>query len=245
MNRRICQTALVVLLGFLLNWSTDTSAWAAPNVVGILDIQTRGVSKVVAEQFETEIEEALEGVGMRAVDRETLQRRLLDSEYLEGCFYGPCLAAVRAATGVPLVMTARFEGEGSNYTFVITLIDSRTGMFTSQVAQTCPVCTVEEAISTATLATISLLTGTGEAEVSEFSSSAAATNDLRSYHRSRPMQSSLRKSGLLFVGAGILSGVLGALYWSKNPKEVAWIGAGAGTALIVSGTTMLVLSRRF
>lgn len=234
-----------VVLCILVGVAGTGSAHADTNTVGILSIDTTGVSEVVAEQFESEVEEALEGVGMRSVDREKLRERLAGSEYLDGCSYGPCLAALRVATHVPLVLVARINGVGSSYSFVITLVDTKSGMFTSQVAQSCPVCTIEEAISTATLATISLLTGTGEAEVSEFSSTASSTTDLRSYRRSRPLKKSLGRTGLIFLGAGAATGALSLLLWRQDRNDAAIFGGTVGTAFIASGATMLILSRRF
>jgi hypothetical protein len=236
---------VAILLSLVCAWTGRAEADEQAEVVGILSIETTGVSNVVAGQFEAEMEEALEGVGMEGMDREKLRERLADSDYLEGCTYGPCLAALREATKVPLVLVARIAGVGSNYTFVITLVDTKSGMYTSQIAQTCPVCTIEEAISTATLATISLLTGTGEAEVSEFSSDASSTIDLRSYRKSRPLKRSVRRTGLIFLGAGVVGGVLGGVLWKQERKRGAVISGSAGAAFITTGATMLLLSRRF
>ncbi len=74
------------------------SARAQTKAVGILSIETTGVSKTVAGQFEEEVEESLGGLEMRTIDRETMRERLADSDYIEGCTFGPCLAVIRAAT---------------------------------------------------------------------------------------------------------------------------------------------------
>ena len=208
-----------------------------------MSVETHGVSATVASQFEQELEESLGDGGLRLIDRETLRSRLVDSDYVEGCNFGPCLAALRAATGVPLVLVARIEKVGSSFKFVITLIDSKTGMFTSQVAQPCEVCTIDEAVGTATLATIALINGTGGAEVSEFSSSAAATTDLD--RKSKPLKRTLKRTGLIFLGAGIIGGGLAAYFWKTDKDDAMLLSASAGGAFVTSGTTMLLLSRRF
>lgn len=222
-----------------------SSAHAETTAVGILSVETSGVSETVAGQFEQELEESLGDGGLRLIDRETLRSRLVDSDYIEGCTFGPCLASLRAATGVPIVLVARIVKVGSSFKFVITLIDTKSGMFTSQVAQPCEVCTIDEAVGTATLATIALINGTGGAEVSEFSSSAASTTDLRSYHKSKPLKRTLKRTGLIFLGAGIVGGGIAAYFWKKDNDNGMLIGGSAGAAFLTSGTTMLLLSRRF
>lgn len=230
--------ACVLLLGM-------GSAFANKNAVGILRVETTGVSKTVAGQFEIEVEESLRGSDLRIIDRETMRERLVDTDYVEGCSFGPCLSILRAATGVPLVLVARIDRVGSSYTFVITLVDTQTGMFTSQVAQPCEVCTIEEAIGTATLATLALIHGTGGAEVSEFSSSAASITNLRSYRKSKPLKRSVRRTGLIFLGAGVLAGGLGAYYWKQDRDTPAIVGVASSAAFITGGATMMLLSRRF
>jgi hypothetical protein len=239
---RVLVACLLLLFGGI---ATVEAKPAPSNTIGILSIETIGVSDVVASQFELEVEESLAGEEKRAIDRETLHERLVDSDYVEGCLYGPCLAALRSATGVPLVLVARIQGEGSSYSFVITLVDTKTGMFTSQIADACHVCTIEEAIGTATLATISLLTGTGGAEVSKFSSSAAATTDLKSFKKVNPLKTSFRRTGLIFLGVGALAAVSAGYFKNQDKNGAAIVSGGAATAFIASGTTMLLLSRRF
>lgn len=239
---RFLRPVLCVLACFAL-WSTPASA--RPNLVGILSIDTKGVSDVAAEQFEAEVEDALEGMGMQSVDRASLKERLAGSEFLEGCFFGPCLRSLRAATGVPVVLVARIQGEGSNYSFVITLVDTETGLFTSQVSQTCAVCTIEEAISTATLSTISLLTGTGGARVNEASSDEPAPAELEARQQRRQGKSSLRRSGLIFLGTGVAAAAIGGLMWRDDRSGLGIAGVSTGAALVTGGGTMLLLSRRF
>ena len=215
------------------------------NLVGILSIDTSGVSGTTAEQFETQVEEALEGVGRHLVSREALRERLQGSEYLEGCYFGPCLTALRVASGVPLALVARFQGEGSSYSFVITLVDTKTGLLTAQVAQTCPVCTVNEAITTATLATIALLSGGEDTEVNNpITTEEAVAMTLEEATQpasNRPM----RVAGWLFLGTGVVAGIAGGYLWQQEEYDVARAGFAAGFSLFSGGATMLLLSDNF
>lgn len=240
--------AVFALCACALLLAMPGSAQADDDLVGILSIDTSGVSGATAEQFETQVEEALEGVGRHSVSRQALRERLQGSEFLEGCYFGPCLTALRVASGVPLVLVARFQGEGSSYSFVITLIDTKTGMFTAQVAETCPVCTVDEAIVTATLATINLLNPSGSAAI-EAPSGANMEGDAGGEPGKAKEGASvgpLRGAGWVFLATGIAVAAAGSyLLVQDERRDLAIGGAAAGAALFTSGATILLFSNDF
>lgn len=234
----LCACALILLV--------PTSARADEDLVGILSIDTSGVSGATAEQFEAQVEEALEGVGRHSVSRDALRERLQGSEFLEGCYFGPCLTALRVASGVPLVLIARIQGEGSSYSFVITLVDTKTGMFTAQVAQTCPVCTVDEAIMTATLATIDLLSPNGAADI-EQPDGASLDGQTAAVAKRKPASvGPLRTAGWLFLGAGIAAAAAGSYLLLKDERRDLSIGGlASGAALFTGGATILLFSKQY
>lgn len=215
---------------------------AEPQLVGILSIETRGVSDVVAGQFEAEVEEALDGVGVQSVGRDALRKKLEGSVFMEGCLFGPCLNTLRNATGIPIVLVANIQGNGSSYNFVISLIDTRTGSPTSQVSQNCAVCTIEEAISTATLTTISLLMGTGDTKTS---ADVTLLQQAASGKRVASSKRLLRRSGLVFLGVGAVAVLSGVYLMSSRGSDVGIVATSSGASIAAGGVTMLLLSRRF
>jgi hypothetical protein len=211
------------------------------------------VSEVAAEAFEKAIEEAITSQGLRVAPRERLGQVLLDSPYVEGCLFGPCLEAVYRVTEVRLVLVARITAVGSSYTLVVSLMDTRTGRPASQVAEECAVCTLEEAVSSATLAVIALMTGTGAAQVRGDGADPTRLPDLEALQgrvaaledRSAGGGRSLRRAALFFGGAAVIAGGAAAYLLHTDRDRWAYASGGAAGAFAVTGATMLVLSRRF
>ena len=218
-------------------------AEAGEDKVGILRIDTQGVSDTVALQFEQEIVSVLEGVGFEVTNRADLLAALGDSEFIDGCGFGPCLRTVYESTGLPLVLTARIQGEGSSFSVIVSLVDTRTGFHTSQDAQKCAVCTLDEAISTATLATVGMATGTGGAAVAD--PKGDPTKSAVPGESVRKAKGTLTRSGLIFLGTGAVATVLGAYFLSDGQDDLGAVGLVGGASLLAGGGTMLLLSRRF
>ena len=149
---------------------------------------------------------------------------------------------VLLGAGQPIVLVADIQGNGSSYNFVVTLSDTRTGIPISQVAQNCAVCTIEEAISTATLTTISVLTGTGDAKSSADASLLAGAE---SKTKPSPGPGALRRSGLIFLGAGAIGILAGAYVFREQDRDIGLVTLSSGAGLVTGGATMLLLSRRF
>lgn len=157
--RRFGGAALASLGAALVVCLAAPAARAEP-VIGILRIDAVGVSESAEQKFEDNIHEGLSGAGFRVMDRASLQKVMATStSFVEGCSFGPCLRSVHDATGLDTVLVARIEGIGRAYSFVVTLVDTKSGRYVSQVAQNCPVCTVEDAITTATLSAVELVLG--------------------------------------------------------------------------------------
>lgn len=216
------------------------------DVVGILQVSTQGVSETAGDLFEQSVEEGLAGTGFRIARSQALGQRLVGSEYVLGCTFGPCLRAVHEATGIRSVLVARIHGEGSSYGFVISLLDTRTGALTAQVTDTCEVCTVEEAVVTASGAVVALVTGTGEAEVvvEDPAGPVVVPGADSELERARSRRSSLRRAAWVVAGTGAVAAAAGA-YLLTEDHGAAELTLGAGGGLLLGGIGMFLYSREF
>jgi hypothetical protein len=229
--------------------SLPATASADGELIGILRIDASGVSDSAEARFEQSVIDGLGATGHYVMDRKSVQKALAGSRsYVDGCTFGPCMRAVHEATRLRLVLVARIEGVGRTYSFVVSLIDARSGELTSQVAQACPVCTVEDAITTATLSAVELVTGAGAASVAD--PEAGPTG------RPRPDRSialraeverdrrALRRAGWLTVAGGV-GAAIGGLVLIK--QDVDWGPAlvGGGVGLVAAGGLIVGLSTRF
>lgn len=213
-----------------------------PDRIGVLEVETYGVSEAAAGKFEESVEETLADVG-RVVERSAeVKKKLADSEYVTGCTFGPCLKEVERATKLSRVLVARIQGEGQTYSVVVSLVDTSTGYLVAQVAQSCPVCTVDEAISTATLAVVELV----NARDPETEAPAA-----RTVHVDRPAPAGegaarrVRRTGWVLLAVGVAGAAAGAWLWSEDHEPGGGAALGAGGGLALAGVTALVLSATF
>jgi|GEM_PF-1996385 len=252
MRRRRAAVFAAVVLGLV----ADGDFARAGETVGIFRVDIDGVSKTAADKFEQSLEEGLTGTGFRVVTRDKL-RKGLKGELVPGCYFGACLKPIYKHLKIRLVLVARITSAGPNYNFIVSLLDARSGMPTSQVADRCEVCTLEEAIASATLAVIALATGTGTAKVTdpvEGPTRAADLPGLRAtiaqlqhrVHHNAALRRRRRQYGWLFVGLAVLAanvGVAQATRCDDRGAATCWLGTGASGALGLAGITLLVLSR--
>lgn len=210
-----------------------------PSAIGVLAVETSGVSETAGDKFEQSVEETLSDVGRRVVRSKWIAAKLARSDYVAGCTFGPCMKEVRRAIGLERVLVARIEGAGQSYSVVVSLIDTEDGRLVSQVAQSCPVCTVEEAISTATLAVVELVNEKTEAAVAP-----AAAVDVEARARMERKQRHVRRAGWAFLAVGLIAGGVGA-YLVSQDEEAGAPTVGAGGGLAVAGLATLLLSVTF
>ena len=215
-----------------------------PDVIGVLDVETYGVSEAAAGKFEESVEETLADVGTKVERSAEVKKKLADSEYVTGCTFGPCMKEVEQATKLSRVLVARIQGEGQTYSVVVSLVDTATGYLVAQVAQSCPVCTVDEAISTATLAVVELVNARDpevEAPVARtvrVAQPAARVDDGRAARR-------VRRTGWVMLTLGVAGAAAGGWLWKEDHKPGGGAALGAGGGLAVAGLTALVLSATF
>jgi len=204
--------------------------------VGLLEVATEGVSDTAGDKFEESIEHALAAVNVPVVRSKTVRDKLATSDYVHGCSFGPCLRAVGRATGLDRLLVARIAGAGQSYSVVVSLVETGEGRLLSQVAQSCPVCTVDEAIATSTRAVVELITRReGEARSgTEVVSVADGTEGIARKKRH------VRNLGILFtsVGAAALIGGI-VLAADDSGGAAAMIGGGVGMAATGLGTLLL------
>jgi hypothetical protein len=228
--------AAALLVAAALALAAPAAADPSARLIGVLRIDASGVSDTAEQRFEQGVVDGLTGAGFRVMDRTSFQRALAGSAgYVGGCTFGPCLRAVQETTGVDTVLVARIEGVGRTYGFVVSLLDTRTGRLSAQVAQRCPVCTVEDAITTATLSAVELVLGEG---------GAASASPVRIAPPDRAasrvaVARSLRRFGWTGLVLGLGAAAVGGVALARD--EPTW-GAGligAGAALATGGAVMI------
>jgi len=204
--------------------------------VGLLEVATQGVSDTTGDKFEESMERALAAVNVPVVRSKLVRDKLAQSDYVHGCSFGPCLRAVGRATGLERLLVARIEGAGKSYSVVVSLVETKEGRLVSQVAQSCPVCTVDEAITTATRAVVELITRReGEARAEQEVVS-VPDDQARIARKKRHV----RNLGILFTSVGAAALVGGILLAADDSDGAgAMVGGGAGMAATGLGTLLL------
>lgn len=211
-------------------------------VVGLLSVSTEGVTKEAKDGFISSVENSLNLAGFRMVKNKVLHEFLADSDYVDGCTFGPCLKAIYARTRVRLVVVARIKGVGSAYSFVISLLDTRTGELRSQNAENCLGCTVDEALLQASNLVIGAVTESGGAKVG-----GGSVDDVPLLQTEAPKaRKTSRRLGLFLVGIGVAAGAAGGYLISTGDNDTSgYAAAVGGGAFAVSGLTIFLFSRTF
>ena len=208
--------------------------------VGLLEVATRGVSETTGDTFEQGMERALAAVEVPVVRSKLLREKMGARDFVRGCTFGPCLREVGRATGLKRLLVARIEGAGKSYSVVVSLIETEEGRLVSQVAQSCPVCTVDEAIATATQAVVELITRReGEARSGKEVVAVPHEGD-----RIASKKKHVRRTGLVFAATGAAALVAGALL-AAGDSDAGPPLVGGGVALAGAGLATLLLSVTF
>lgn len=237
------RSVFVALAAAIFLFPTVSSA----ETVGVLEWVTAGVPKAASERFEEALEDGLRGADFEVRKRSAMEASLKTSTYVEGCNFGPCMRKVHEATGVGLVVVARVQGVGSSYTFIVSLVDSRSGQLVAQVSRGCAACSIDDAVSTASMMGPGLLlerAGANEGGASKVAASPPAGKDDQP-GAAESRRSSLRTTSYLFLGASIAAGAVGGyfLYDDDSDKGVPLV-AGAGASFL-GGLTMFLFSKEF
>jgi hypothetical protein len=197
-------------------------------LVGILDVQA---SPEIAASFEQALEDQLDSKMYWLVPRAKMRERLRNStKWSEGCFVGPCMTEVKVQTSAELVVLAALTGSGTSFGYVVTVVRTDTGRVLAQESERCEVCTINEAMSAATLATIRLVTAVPD----ELPADTPITSPARASTRNT------RKVGIAMTLVGLAAAGVGtALYFAQDEPDYALATMAAGGGLALGGVLVL------
>jgi hypothetical protein len=217
----------------------DRVAGDRRRIVGILDVRVEGVPKEIAAQFQSELERQLDSREYwLATTSSVLQMMANSTRWTEGCVVGSCLAEVRTQTGAEIVLLATITGADNTFGYVVTLVRTDNGRWLSQEAERCDVCTVNEVLTSATLAAVNLLTAVPDVLPDEAAITSATIARIASTH-AKALNTTKRRHRRIAIGTvltGLLvAGVGSALFFIDDRPPYAIATAAAGGGLLVAG----------
>lgn len=214
-------------------------------IVGILDV--RGPTPGDEVTFEKSLEDQLDTKTYWLAARATMRERLRNStRWTEGCVVHTCLQEVKVQTGADVVILAALTGGGTSFGFVVTVLRTDTGKVVAQEAERCDVCTFNETMNTAVLATIRLLSSVpaklpDEAALERAAVATAVQNAvqplekrLADTRRPRTLGIALTVIGIAALGSGA------AWYFAGDKSKGALVTMAGGGGLTAGGFSVLV-----
>lgn len=212
-------------------------------IVGILELRVEGVPDEVKETFQHRLEEQLDTkhywLASRARMKQMMQR---STTWTEGCIVGPCIMETRRYTGAELVLLASLTGAGTSFGYVVTLVRTDTGRILQQRTEHCEICTVNEALDKATLATIALLNNVPD-KLPDEAADRAATQGLaidRIQQRLVAQDRHTAQVGMALTVVGLAATVGGLLLYQLDGRPTYAVAtATGGGALALGGLTIL------
>ena len=216
-------------------------------IVGILDVRGPTVSDEAT--FEKNLEDQLDTNTYWLAPRALMRERLRNStKWTEGCVVHHCLQEVKVQTGADVVILAALTGAGTSFGFVVTVLRTDTGTVVAQEATRCDVCTFNETMNEAVLATIRLL-NTVPPRLPDVAADEKASLDLAVQNAIKPLEKQLavargesdRKLGIALTLVGLAVGTGGAIWYFLDDKNTAGLAAATGGGgLAVGGIGILV-----
>ena len=213
-------------------------------MVGILDVRVEGVSQDLRQKFEQQLEQMLDTNQYWLANRAAMRDRLkFSTRWTEGCVIGDCLAEVRTQTQAQFVLLAALSGSGTSFGFVITLVRTDTGRVLAQKTERCEVCTINEAMAAATLATIGLLNEIPAQLPEENAVVEAAAMRKKVDVVQKQLGATQRRSsrvGKVLAITGLVAAAGGAAAYLALDKPVWGLAlAGGGAGMMVGGVVVL------
>jgi len=212
-------------------------------MVGILDVRVDGVPDEIKQHFERGLEEQLDTKIYWLSSRAQMRERMkFSTKWTEGCLVGACLAELRTQTQAELVLLAAFNGSGTSFGHVVTIVRTDNGRVLSQESGRCEVCTVNEAMAEATLATMRLLSAVPDKLPDEAGDHSTAMDLVVTKAKADIDASakSFRRLGitLTLVGVAVAAGGL-ATYMLQDKPDYALAITAAGGGLLLGGVVVL------
>ncbi len=212
-------------------------------MVGILDVRVEGVPDEIKAAFERGLEEQLDTKIYWLSSRAQMRDRMkFSTKWVEGCLVGPCLAELRTQTNAELVLLAAFNGSGTSFGHVVTLVRTDTGRVLSQESGRCDVCTVNEAMAEATLATMRLLANVPDKLPDEAGDQSAAIElAVGAEHKKLAVaERATRRRGLVLTLVGLaVTGAGIATYVANDKPDYALAIAAGGAGMTLGGVVVL------
>ncbi|HEX5061100.1 MAG TPA: hypothetical protein VFV99_17160 [Kofleriaceae bacterium] len=212
-------------------------------IVGILEVRVEGVPKEIARQFQSDLEKQLDSREYWLAPQQRMREMMANStKWTEGCVVGLCLNEVRAQTGAEIVVLASITGSGTSFGYVVTLMRTDTGRMLAQEASRCEVCTVNEVLTSATLAAVKLLNAAPDRLPDEAGEQSAAldvaTSKLQVQKTAQERHN--RSRGIALTLAGLVAAGAGATMYLALDRPAWALGtAAAGAGLAVGGVVTL------
>jgi hypothetical protein len=222
--------ALVAILAAPRVARAEDPGGGRAETVAVLDSIIDGVPASARPGFQLNLEESLRGAGFTVLPQATVRNLLLKSDATAGCSFGPCLRAVGKALGVELALVVRISADGPSFTFVLTLVDTRSGAPVAQVSDTCAVCTFDEASSAATIAVVDL--GMKYRDARDEAVTAARLVEHDQHRRRQRHIATWVLAGLTVAAGGAATYVLAA---RDDHRSLGW-GLAGGAAGLAAGT---------
>jgi hypothetical protein len=210
-------------------------------VIGILDIRVEGLSTTASEVLTRGVAEAVGKAGYMVVLPERLREVMTTTPFNSACRVGPCLGELHRQADVGMVLVAGINAIGANHDYVVTLMDTPTGLPIGQIQRSCDVCTIDEAIDGIAAAAIELVVrsaGRAPDPVVELGPPPPG-------RRASPPRPRLRRAGMVLLGSALVVVSGGLIVRDAEHRDLGSGLVGAGATLAVAGGACLAMSFTF
>lgn len=213
-------------------------------IIAVLDVRVDGAPPDVGAQFQRDLESQVDIEHFLLAPRSRMRKIMTNStHWTEGCLVGPCLSDVKAQSNADVVLLAALSGAGTSFGWVVTLVRTDSGNVLSQKSERCDVCTVNEALSAAALATVDLLSTVPETLPDERPKITAAPlpDTARLNAAIARLEHRRQATGIGLTIAGVAIAAAGAvLYFVETPHPThGAVTAAGGLGLAVGGLVLL------
>jgi hypothetical protein len=221
----------------------DSPTLGNQRIVAVLDVRVEGVPPEVAAQFQRQLESQLDTRRFWLAPRSRVMQMMAQStRWTEGCLVGKCLSEVKSQTRAELVLLAALTGSGTSFGYVVTLVRTDTGRQLAQAAERCEVCTVNEALTNATAATVKLLTEVPDELPDEDASRTAELEAARQQVTERQAQTRrhYKRVSVAVTLTGVALAAAGTtLYLVRDGAEYGLVTAAVGGGMAAGGIFVL------